>query len=92
MTAKRTVSLTDQGYEYAKSLVDSGRFSSLSAVLQHGLRLVERDEAEHQARLAAIRGDLERRAGQPPLSTEAIDERLRDWRAERDATDPDYAV
>ena len=84
MTSKRTVSLTDRGYEYAKSLVEKGRFASLSAVLQHGLRLVEQSEAEHQARLDAIRGELDRRAAQPSLSTEEMDDLLTAWRTERD--------
>ncbi len=62
MTAKPTVSLTDQGYALAKSLVDEGRFASVSAVLQHGLRLVEREEEMHRAHLDAIRRDLAHRA------------------------------
>ncbi len=85
MTAKRTISLTDQGYDFARSLVDKGRFASLSAVLQHGLRLVEQSEAEQQARLDAIRGELSRRAGQPSLPTEEMDELLDAWRGARDA-------
>jgi antitoxin ParD1/3/4 len=88
MTVKPTISLTDQGHAFVKSLVDSGRFASVSAVLQHGLRLLEREEALHQARLDAIRGDLDRRAAGPSLSTDEMDRRLAAWRSERDATDP----
>jgi antitoxin ParD1/3/4 len=87
MTAKPTVSLTDQGYDFARSLVAKGRFASLSAVLQHGLTLVAREEDEHEARLAAIRADLERRAAQPSLPTEEMDRRLAAWRARREAAD-----
>ncbi len=61
MTVKPTVSLTDQGYDLAKSLVKSGKFASVSAVMQYGLRLVEREEESYRARLDAIRIDLERR-------------------------------
>lgn len=89
MTAKRTISLTDQGYTFAKSLVEQGRFASLSAVLQHGLLLVEQSEAEHQARLDAIRGELDRRADQPSISTGEMDVLLTRWRAERDAGELD---
>ena len=85
MTVKPTVSLPDQAYEFAQGLVASGKFASLSAVVQHGLRLVEREEAEHHARLDAIRADLERRARQPSLTIEEMDARLAAWRAERDA-------
>ncbi len=86
MTVKPTVSLTDQAHEFARSLVASGKFASLSAVIQHGLRLVEREEEEYKARLDAIRADLDRRAAQPPISTEEMDTRIAAWRSERDGT------
>ncbi|MFO1047113.1 MAG: type II toxin-antitoxin system ParD family antitoxin [Geminicoccaceae bacterium] len=85
MTVKPTISLTDQAHAFARGLVASGRFASLSAVVQHGLRLVEREEALQQARLEAIRTDLERRAAQAPISLAELDERLTIWRAARDA-------
>lgn len=88
MTVKPTVSLTDQAFDYAKSLVAKGKFASLSAVVQYGLGLVEYEEAERQARLEAIRGDLDRRAAQPSISTEDMDARLAAWRAERDGKGP----
>jgi antitoxin ParD1/3/4 len=84
MTAKPTVSLTDQAYEFAKALVARGKFASLSAVVQYGLGLVEREEEEYRARLDAIRADLDRRAAQPSISTEDMDDRIAAWRAERD--------
>ncbi len=84
MTVKPTVSLTDHGYAFARSLVDGGRFASLSAVVQHGIGLVEREEQEHQARLDAIRADLDRRAAGPFLTLEEMDARLAQWRADRD--------
>lgn len=90
MTGKPTVSLTDQAHAFAQGLVAKGRFASLSAVVQHGLQLVEREEAEQQARLEAIRADLERRSRQPSISLEEMDARLAAWRAERDA-DADLA-
>ena len=86
MTVKPTVSLTDQAHEFARGLVASGQFASLSAVVQHGLRLVEREQDEHRARLDAIRADLERRAAQASISTDEMDARLAAWRAERDTS------
>lgn len=88
MTAKPTVSLTDQAFEFAKSLVARGQFASLSAVVQYGLRLVEREDEEHRARLDAIRADLDRRAGQPSIPSEDMDARLAAWRAARDRESP----
>ena len=84
MTAKPTVSLTDHGHAFARSLVDSGKFASLSAVIQHGLTLVEREEEEHRTRLDAIRADLDRRAAEPSITTEEMDARLARWYADRD--------
>jgi len=88
MTAKPTISLTDRAYEFAKSLVARGKFASLSAVVQYGLGLVEREEEEYRARLDAIRADLDRRAAQPSISTKDMDDRIAAWRAERDRKNP----
>ena len=86
MTVKPTISLTDQAHAFARSLVESGRFASLSAVLQHGLTLVEREEQAHQARLEAIRADLDRRSREPAITTEEVDALLEAWWAERDSS------
>ena len=88
MTAKPTISLTDQAHDFARSLVDKGKFASLSAVVQHGLQLIQREEAEHQARLAAIRADLSRRAETNSISTEEMDEELAAWRTGRGDVGP----
>ncbi|MGH6621879.1 MAG: ribbon-helix-helix domain-containing protein [Alphaproteobacteria bacterium] len=88
MTAKPTVSLTDRTFEFAKSLVAQGKFASLSAVVQYGLGLVEREEEEHRTRLEAIRADLARRAAQPSISTEKMDDLIAAWRADRDKNNP----
>lgn len=88
MTVKPTVSLTDEAHAFARSLVERGKFASLSAVIQHGLRLVEREEEEHRARLDAIRADLERRAAQPAIPIEELDARFDEWLDERDRASP----
>jgi antitoxin ParD1/3/4 len=85
VTTKVTISLTDQAHELARSLVERGDFASLSAVVQHGLRLVQREEEEQEARLDAIRADLDRRAAQPSISLEEGDALLAAWRREREA-------
>ena len=83
MTAKPTVSLTDQAHQFAKALVADGKFASVSAVIQYGLQLVEREHEEHEARLVAFRADLERRAAQPSMPTAEVDARSAEWRAAR---------
>ncbi len=45
MTVKTSISLTDQQDAFARSLVQEGRFSSLSSVVQQGLDLL-RDKTE----------------------------------------------
>lgn len=64
MTVKSSISLTDDQHSFAKTLVDSGRFPSVSAVLQQGVELLRgkiEDEALERAALAEILG--KRRSG-----------------------------
>jgi len=89
MTVKPTISLTDQAYGFAKTLVNNGKFASLSAVMQYGILLIQREEAEHQAHLEAIRSDLDQRAAKPSMSTEDMNKRLAAWRARRKDIGPD---
>ena len=64
MTMKASISLTDAQNLYARSLVASGRYPSLSAVLQRGLDLLREDTEGREAELSALRAVLEeRRAG-----------------------------
>lgn len=51
----RNVVLTDHQARLVESLVTSGQYQNASEVLREGLRLVERQEAEHAERLAALR-------------------------------------
>lgn len=64
MSVKTSISLTEQQDAFARALVTDGRFSSVSAVLQHGLDLLRRETELHDAEVAAMRDLLgERRAG-----------------------------
>lgn len=40
MTTKSSISLTDEQYTFAKELVEAGRYSGVSAVLQQGIDLL----------------------------------------------------
>lgn len=51
----RNVVLTDHQADMVDHLVTSGRYQNASEVLRSGLRLVEREEAESQARMNALR-------------------------------------
>ncbi|MFZ5781062.1 MAG: ribbon-helix-helix domain-containing protein [Pseudomonadota bacterium] len=76
MTIKSSISLTDDQHSFAKALVESGRFPSVSAVMQQGIELLRekmQDEALERAALAEILGN--RRSG-PLLSAARMDGRL----------------
>ena len=51
----RNIVLTDHQARLVERLVVSGRYQNASEVLREGMRLVERQEAEHAARLRALR-------------------------------------
>lgn len=62
MSVKASVSISTQQDEFARRMVDDGRFSSLSAVVQRGLELVRLETELRDAELAALRTLLEERA------------------------------
>jgi antitoxin ParD1/3/4 len=51
----RNVVLTEQQSAFIEGLVAGGRYQNASEVLREGVRLLERREAEHAARLQALR-------------------------------------
>lgn len=51
----RNVVLTNEQASLVESLVSSGRYQNASEVIREGLRLIERREAEHAAKLQALR-------------------------------------
>lgn len=65
MTVKTSISLTDDQEAYARSLVEAGQFSSLSAVLQRGLDMLRRDNELHNAELEALRSLIDQRRAGP---------------------------
>lgn len=76
MTVKSSISLTDDQHSFAKRLVESGRFASVSAVLQQGVELLrEKMEGEALER-AALAEILDKRHSGPFLSAARLDVRL----------------
>ena len=54
---KSLISLTDEQYSFAKELVEAGRYSSVSAVLQQGIDLLRQriqDDDLHRTALKAL--------------------------------------
>ena len=52
--------------ELIRRQVKTGRFASASEVVREGLRLIEEREAEREARLEALRSEIERGRGSGP--------------------------
>jgi antitoxin ParD1/3/4 len=65
MTVKSTISLADERYAFAKTLVEAGRFPSMSAVMRQGVELL-RQQMETEAMERAALAELlkQRRAGE----------------------------
>ncbi len=64
MTTKTSISLTDDQGAYVRSLVESGQYPSVSAVLQRGLDMLRRESEMRDAELEALRLLIDqRRAG-----------------------------
>jgi antitoxin ParD1/3/4 len=55
----RNVVITDHQAELIDRLVASGRYQNASEVLRAGLRLVEREDGEYDAKLAALRAAVQ---------------------------------
>jgi antitoxin ParD1/3/4 len=63
MSVKASVSFTAQQADFARALVEAGRYPSLSAVVQRGLELLRAETEAREAELAALRVLLADRAG-----------------------------
>ena len=72
MSVKASISLTEHQNEFARSLVEKGRYPSLSAVMQRGLELLEDEMSEKEA----LRVLLEERMKGPFISMEESDARI----------------
>lgn len=75
MSVKASVSISDQQDSFARQLVDDGRFSSLSAVVQRGIELLRQETELHDAELAVLKALLEERSKGPFISQEEGEKR-----------------
>ena len=53
------VSLTPELERLVEAKVQSGEYRSASEVVRHALRLLSREEREHEARLEALRAEIQ---------------------------------
>lgn len=76
MTVKSSISLTDDQHSFAKTLVDAGRYPSVSAVLQQGVELLRQQMEGEALERAALAEVLTGRRGGKFVSTAKMDDRL----------------
>ncbi|PDT04713.1 type II toxin-antitoxin system ParD family antitoxin [Rhizobium chutanense] len=76
MSVKSSISLTDQQDAFARSLVESGRYSSMSSVLQQGLELLRQKTETEAVETAALRELVQRRLKDPMISTTEMESRV----------------
>ena len=62
MTVKSSISLTDEQHSFVKELVEAGRYSSVSAVLQQGIDLLRQRMQEDDLQRTALKALLDQRA------------------------------
>lgn len=72
MTIKSSISLRDDQYAFAKTLVAGGRFASVSAVVQQSLDLLRQQDADASAERAALLALLAERASGPFVSAQTL--------------------
>jgi antitoxin ParD1/3/4 len=78
MTAKTSISLTDDQEAYARALVQIGQYPSLGAVLQRGLDMLRHETQMPDAELQALRSLIDQRRSGPFVD---LDEGEADTRA-----------
>ena len=62
MTVKSSISLTDEQHSFAKELVEAGRYSSVSAVLQQGIDLLRQRMQDDDLQRTALKALLDQRS------------------------------
>lgn len=83
MTVKSSISLTDEQHAFARALVETGRYASLSAVLQQGVDLLRQRMDTEELETEALRALLSRRREGKFIGAEQMDARLARMIADR---------
>ena len=76
VTVKSSISLTDEQHAFARALVETGNYASLSAVVQHGVDLVRQQMDAETLETEALRELLSRRCRGKFISSDEMDVRL----------------
>ncbi|MFS2151451.1 HigA family addiction module antitoxin [Rhizobium sp. Rhizsp42] len=76
MTGNLLAGLTKDQLAFARSLVDSGRYSSVEDVLQAGLELLHEEIEGEIGAMETLRATIESRLKRPTISTEEMETRV----------------
>ena len=74
---RHSITLTDEQHAFAKTLVDAGRYSSVSAVIQQGIEDLRQRSAVADLDRRALYEILSRRRAGEFVGAEEMDERLK---------------
>ncbi len=83
MSVKASVSISEQQDAYVRGLVNQGRFSSVSAVVQQGLDLLRSQEEAALLEAAALKILLEERMEGPFIPSEQFRSRTDEMLAQK---------
>ena len=76
MTVKPSVTLTDAQHSFARELVEAGRYSSVSAVLQQGIDVLRQRMQNEDIERAALKALLDQRAAGPFVTGAQMDKSI----------------
>ena len=76
MTVKSSISLTDEQHSFAKELVQAGRYSSVSAVLQQAIDLLRQRVQEDDLQRTALKALLDQRSAGAFVSGAQMDKTI----------------
>ena len=76
MTVKSSISLTDEQHSFAKELVEAGRYSSVSAVLQQGIDLLRQRMQDDDMHRTALKALLDQRSAGAFVSGAQMDKTI----------------
>lgn len=78
MTVKSSVSLTDEQHAFARDLVQAGRYSSVSAVLQRGIDMLRHRLQSEETETEALKLLLSERREGDFITGARMDARIRE--------------
>lgn len=82
MAVTASISLSEQQEAFARKLVEDGRFSSVSAVVQHGLELLREETESNEDDVEALKALISERAAGQFLNRQESRQHLEDIIAE----------